>query len=288
MPTYDTPDAITVALELGVADVRLEASDRRTTVVDVRPTDAANPADVKEAERTTIGFANGTLTIRSSKGLRQWAPWGGHGSIEVRIEAPSGSVLHGETGVADLVATGPLGEVRYRTGVGDVVLAHTGRAEVRCGMGAVTVEAIDGRAEIKTAGAIRVGSIDGPAVIRNANGDSHVGEVVGDVRLHASNGAIVVDRARASLVAKSANGGIRIGEVAQGRVVAQTAMGPIEIGIAEGVPAWLDLSTKFGAVRNDLEDSERPADGDVVEVQASTSMGDITIRRPLAAEGEEP
>jgi DUF4097 and DUF4098 domain-containing protein YvlB len=288
MPTFDTPGPITVALELGIADVRLDLSERRNTVVDVRPTHEANPTDVKAAERTTIGFANGTLAIKSSKGWRRWAVRGSNGSIEVRIDAPAGSAIHGETGVADLVVSGPLGEVRYRAGVGDVGLAHTGRAEITCGMGAITVETIDGRADIKTAGAIRIGSIDGPAVIRNANGDSRVGEIHGDARLHASNGAIVVDLARASVVAKSANGAIRIGEVARGRVVAQTAMGPIEIGIADGVPAWLDLSTKFGAVRNDLERTGPPTDDDeAVEVQASTSMGDITIRRPLATGGRD-
>ena len=46
------------------------------------------------------------------------------------------------------------------------------------------------------------------------------------------------------------------------------------------VAAWLDLHTGFGHVQNDLEASGSPEPGaDTVEVRASTSFGDITIRR---------
>jgi hypothetical protein len=289
MPTFSTPEPITLAMELGVADIHIDANDRGDTVVDVRPSDPQKRADVVAAEQTTTTFANGTVRIRSAKGWRRWAPWGDHGSIAVRIDAPSGSVVHGETGVANLSASGHLGEVRYRVGVGDVALEHADRAEIRCGMGAVTVEAVAGTAEVKTAGAIRIGSIEGPAVIRNANGDTRVGAVAGDARLHASNGSIVLGFAGSSVVAKSANGEIRIDEVTHGTVMAQTAMGAIEIGVREGVPAWLDLSTKFGHVRNELEDAERPpADAASVEIRAQTSTGDVTIRRPLATGRREP
>ena len=41
MPTFDTPEPITVTLELGVGDVRITASDRADTVVEVRPSDPA-------------------------------------------------------------------------------------------------------------------------------------------------------------------------------------------------------------------------------------------------------
>lgn len=281
MPRFDTPDPITVALELGIANVRVDASDRDDTVVEVRPTDPAKPADVTAAERTTIGFANGTLLIKASR-WRQWAPRGGNGSIDVRIDAPARSAVNAQIGVANLSASGHLGEVRCHAGVGDVVLELADRAEIRCGAVDITVETIAGRAEIKTSGAIRIGVIEGPAVIKNANGDTRIGEIAGDARLNASNGSIVVDLARSSVVAKTANGDIRIDEVAHGSVVAQTAMGAVEIGIPHGVSAWLDLETKFGNVHNHLEDAERPAMGaEPVEVHATTSLGDVTIRRPV-------
>ena len=37
MPTFDTPNPISVEVELGVGDIRIEASDRTETVVEVRP-----------------------------------------------------------------------------------------------------------------------------------------------------------------------------------------------------------------------------------------------------------
>ena len=39
MPTFDTPEPISVSLELGVGDIRIVAGDRTDTVVEVRPTD---------------------------------------------------------------------------------------------------------------------------------------------------------------------------------------------------------------------------------------------------------
>ena len=71
--------------------------------------------------------------------------------------------------------------------------------------------------------------------------------------------------------------------MARGTVVAETAFGKVEVGIREGVTAWLDLRTRFGNVHTDLEDAERPEAADhAVEVRTHTSFGDITIRRAPA------
>ncbi len=85
-------------------------------------------------------------------------------------------------------------------------------------------------------------------------------------------------------MAKTANGDVRLGEVAGGAVVAQSAFGDVEVGVRDGVAAWLDLETKFGTVHNDLDATERPEPAeDAVEVRARTSMGDITVHRSLAS-----
>ena len=39
MHRFDTPDPISVTVELAVGDIRIEASDRADTVVEVRPRD---------------------------------------------------------------------------------------------------------------------------------------------------------------------------------------------------------------------------------------------------------
>jgi hypothetical protein len=57
-------------------------------------------------------------------------------------------------------------------------------------------------------------------------------------------------------------------------------MGDLEIGIAEGTAARLEVNTKFGQVRNLLDSVARPEQSDeTVEVRARTSCGGITIRR---------
>ena len=205
-------------------------------------------------------------------------------SIDVRIELPAGSRVHGTAGVGALRTTGRLGECTYRTGLGDIQLEAAGPLELKAGMGDVTVDVAAGSTQIKTAGAIRIGRVDGSAVIKNSNGDTWIGEVTGEARVNAANGAIQIDRAQAGVAAKSANGEVRLGEVARGSVVAQSACGKVEVGVRDGVAAWLDLETKFGTVQNDLDAAQHPGSGEaVVEVRAHTSMGNITVYRSFAS-----
>ncbi len=75
-----------------------------------------------------------------------------------------------------------------------------------------------------------------------------------------------------------------LGEVSRGAVLAQTAYGKLEVGIREGVAAWLDLNTHWGNVQHNLDATEHPepsedASEDAVEVRARSGFGDITVRR---------
>ena len=284
MPTFDTPEPISVTVELGVGDLRIVASDRTDTMVEVRPSDAAKKADVTAAEQTRVEYVGGRLLIKAPKSWRQFTWRGGGESIDVQVELPAGSHLRGETGVAALRCQGRLGECRYKTGVGDIQLERAGAVQLRTGAGDLNVGTADGDAELSTgSGSVRIDRIDGAAVVKNSNGDTWIGEVTGNLQVNAANGRISVDRARETVAAKSANGDVRLGEVAHGAVIAQTAMGKVEIGIRDGVAAWLDLNTRFGNVHNDLDAAERPESGeDAVEVRARTSFGDITINRSVA------
>jgi putative adhesin len=284
MPTFDTPEPISVTVELGVGDLRIVASDRTDTQVEVRPSDAAKKADVAAAEQTRVEYDGGRLLIKAPRGWRQYTFRGGGESIDVRVELPAGSHLRGETGVAALRCSGRLGECRYKTGVGDIRLDQAGPVQLRTGVGDIIVERADGDAELTTgSGSLRIDRVGGAAVVKNSNGDIWIGEVAGDLRVNAGNGRISVDQASATVTARSANGDVRLGEVAHGTVLAQTALGKVEIGIRDGVAAWLDLNTRFGNVHNDLDAAERPESGeDAVEVRARTAFGDITIHRSSA------
>ena len=287
MPTFDTPDPISVNVELGIGDIRIEASDRAETIVEVRPSDPAKKADVMAAEQTRVEYASGHLLVKAPNGWRQWMPRRGE-SIDVMVGLPEGSRVRAEAGVASLLGRGRIGECRCKVGIGDIQLDEAGPLDIKTGAGDITVGRAVGKAEIVTgSGAVRIGSIDGPAAVKNSNGATWIGEVTGEARVSAANGTISVDRADEGIVAKTANGDVRVGEVARGAAVAQSAFGEIEVGIRDGVAAWLYLNTKFGEVHNDLDDSGSPGAGEgTVEVHATTSFGDIAIHRSFATHAE--
>jgi hypothetical protein len=285
MPTFATPDPILVTMELGVGDVRIAASDRNDTQVTVRPTDPTKESDVTAAQQTVVEYSAGRLMIKSPKRWRRYTPRGGGESIDVQIDLPTGSQVHGNAGLAALHCAGVLGECRYTTGVGDVQVEQAGPVHVTTGIGDVSVERASTHAQITTgSGMVRLGSVDGTVVVKGGNGDTWIGGASRDVRVVAANGVISIAHSAASVIARTANGDIRLGDVAGGTVVAQTALGKVDIGIREGVAAWLDLNTKFGKVFNELEVTGRPQAGEPsVEVRARSSFGDITVHRSVAS-----
>ena len=289
MQTFQTPQPISVTVELGVGHVRVAASDRTDTTVAIRPTDAGKKADVQAAAQTHVEYANGVLVIKAPKGWRKLAPWGGNESIDVEVDLPVGSHVRGTTGVAPLQCTGRLGECHYKTGVGDIHIDEAASVELATGAGEIAVAHAVGHAELKAgSGGLRIGTIDGTATTKNGNGDTMVREITGDLRASAANGTVVVDRAGASVVAKTANGDIRVGDAVRGTIDAATGHGKVVVGVRDGVAAWLDLDTHFGNVHNELESTERPEAGvEAVDVRARTAFGDITIRRSFAIDGTD-
>ena len=280
MPEFTTPESISVTVELGVGDVRIVASDRTDTVVEVRPSNAADESDVQAAKQVRVDFTDGVLRVTGPRS-RLFDFSRRTRSVDVSIELPSGSQVATELQVGGVRGDGRLGECRVRTGAGNVSLADTGPLRLDTAAGHVTVAGVAGNAEIHTgSGKVRVGDVRGSAVVRNSNGDTTLAAVAGDVRVRNANGDIAVERAGAGVDAKTSNGAIRLGEIARGSVVLGTAMGDLEIGIAEGTAAWLDVTTGFGRVHNLLDSATKPEPTDeTVEVRGRTSYGDITVRR---------
>ena len=178
MPSFETPQPISIRLELGVGRIRVVAGDRTDTVVDVRPSDPDSKADVAAAEQTRVELSGGRLVIRAPRGWRQYTPFGGRESIDVDVDVPSGSDLDGDVGMATLACLGRLGECRFKTGAGHIQLDEAGPVHLKTGAGDITVEHGGGLAEVTTGtGAVRMTRIDGPAVVKNSNGDTWIGEV---------------------------------------------------------------------------------------------------------------
>ena len=287
MTTFQTSDPISVSLEFGVGDLRLVASDLGQTVVEVRPTDPAKKGDSNAAKQTQVEYASGALLVRGPKNWRQWTSRGGRDSIDVEIQLPEGSRVSADVGVAAIHGTGRLGGLDIKTGVGDIRVDEADAVRIRTGLGEVIVGRVEGDADVKTgSGRIEIGSVTGSATIKNSNGDSRIGDVAGRAQLQSANGTIDVDKAESHVTAKTAFGDVRLRALSQGTTEAKTACGQIEIGVLDGVAAWLDLSASFGRVDNELEDTSRPsADEQTTEIRAHTAMGDISVRRvPAPAE----
>ena len=288
MPEYQTLQPISVVLELRVADVRVAAGDREDTVVEVRPSDGSKRDDVIAAERTRVDCADGRLLVSSPRRLREWGPSNDSGSIDVQIALPAGSELIGRTALGVFRCTGSLGRCELKSSAGEIRLDRAAAVKLVTA-GDILVERATGNAELTTAtGEVRAGEIDGAAVIKNSNGDVHIGEIRGELRVKSANGDIEIERCHDSLTAKTANGDIRVGTVDRGSVVASTGCGRIEVGIADGIAAWLDLHTSFGHVYSDLDASVGPEPGEErVEVRARTGFGDIAIHRRQPSASEE-
>ena len=279
MPTFNTPGPISATIDLAAADVRVIASDRQDTIVDVRPSNSSHQPDVKVAEQARVEYTGAGLLIRGPKqrsmGLRKI------GSVDVTVELPAGSQIEAEAGIGALRFSGQLGKCHVKMGAGDIEFDKVGSVDLSTGAGAITVGHVAGHAEITTgSGRLRVSQIDGSAVIKNSNGETWVGEITGNLRVNAANGAIEIGSAGGDVTASSANGAIRVDDLARGSASLKTSIGEVHFGIHAGTAAKVDAYTRFGAVRNSMEtaDSPEPTD-EVLEVQARTSFGDIVIRR---------
>ncbi|RKN43897.1 DUF4097 family beta strand repeat-containing protein [Streptomyces hoynatensis] len=281
MPTFDTPEPISVTAHVEAGSLRLIAGDRLDTVVEVRPRDPKRDVDVRAADQSEVTYANGTLTIRTAK---QRHLFGRTGTVDVTVELPTGSRLEMTGAWAQVLGEGRLGEVGVKTSAGDVRLDTTGPLRLTASHGSITVDRVEGLAEITTSsGSMRVGLLAGPAVLKNSHGSTIVGAATGDLRVSGANGDIEIRRAESSVTATTAHGTLRVGEVVRGSVQLETSYGAIEVGVREGTAAWLDVSSGAGQVRNALAASPAPDKAeDTVEVRARTRFGNVDILRARA------
>jgi hypothetical protein len=283
MPTFDTDQPIVLSLEMSQGAVHVIAGDRADTVVAVNPSDRDRPEDVEAAGKTVVDLANGTVSIRAPRPRGIAAPllgWKRGGSVEVTVELPERSSLRADAGFADIRCDGQLDDVEVKTGAGDVRLDRTGAVRVRSGAGHVAVEEASGRTEIVSAGDISVGVVAGDAEVKNLNGKTWIGRVGGSARVRSANGDVVIEDAGSDVEGKTANGNIRLGQVTRGSVTIETGCGGLEIGVRQGTAAWIDATTKFGRVHNNLTATDDPGpSAETVQVRARTSFGDVLIAR---------
>ncbi|WP_353827120.1 DUF4097 family beta strand repeat-containing protein [Agromyces sp. SYSU T0242] len=285
MTAYQTPEPVVVDVDLGWGDLHVVASERSDTHVEVLPADPEKPADVRAAADAAVDLVGDVLTVRTTRGWLHYTPFGGAGQVEVLIRVPEGSEVRGAAGAGRLLAEGAFGAVGYRTGAGDVRVDEAERVTARTSSGSIIVGRATGAVELtSSAGSIRIRELSGEALIKNPNGSTTIGEVTGTLVVRGAHGDVTVADARGSVTARTSHGNLLVERIDGGSVRLEAGYGGIEVGVAEGTAAWLDVSSQHGAVRNTLQPADAPdADETTVELHARTSWGDILIRRPSSA-----
>ncbi len=279
MTSYETPGPITLSVEGDMINLRIVASERTDTTVEVTPTNQGSDRDVRTAQNTQVSFSGGRLLVKAPKSRSVFNKSGG---IDVAVELPAGSALGSNASMIYIDGQGRFGDIDVKTSMGNIQVDEVGVANIKTGFGDIRVDRASGHDHQFSSGTGRIdlGEIEGAATVKNSNGDTAVGVISGNLQIKSANGRISVGTARADVVATSATGGIRIDRVERGSVRFETSVGPLEIGIAEGTAAWLDVSTKAGALRNTLGASAGPGEAkETVEVRGRTSVGDVIIRR---------
>ncbi|ORV10357.1 DUF4097 family beta strand repeat-containing protein [Mycobacterium celatum] len=246
MPTFATPEPISARIDAGEGSIRLIATDRTDTVVEVRPRDPNRQADVRSAEQARVSYANGQLAVAPAK----------------------------------------FGFLGYRMGAVDIIVKLPSRSRVRAAVASADVHADGEFADFDLAsasGSLAAQSITGQLKAATASGGADIGELDGDVNFSTASGSLSLGRLRGRVKSQTASGSVHIAAAVSGAVVAYTSSGAVEVGVPEGSAARLDIVTGSGVITNRLEPSGGPEEGDeTLSVKVRTGSGDVDIHRAVA------
>ncbi|HEX5496973.1 MAG TPA: DUF4097 family beta strand repeat-containing protein [Mycobacteriales bacterium] len=264
--TFQTPEPIELDIQNLVGEIRVNATGRGETRVDLIPM-RGNGGTRDAVDNADVEFANGRLRIACQQ--RQMGR--GH-PISVSVTAPAGSSVRVKTATADVTVSGRIDSLDATTASGEV-----------------TAEDIDGEAEVRTAsGGITLGAVTGDVRSRTVSGDLRVGRA-GALHAESASGDLSVRDLGGSANLKTASGNLHVGRVARGELAVMTASGNVRIGLAQGALAHLEVGSLSGSVRNELpvedEPDSPPQSGEVVDIRARTLSGDIRIGRAEATRG---
>jgi DUF4097 and DUF4098 domain-containing protein YvlB len=183
---------------------------------------------------------------------------------QLRLGVPDGLAYVIKTGSADISISADIGRSKIVSGSGDITVGNAVDLDCSTGSGNISVARVDGSA----------------ARLSSGSGDVSVSEVFCPLTAKSSSGDVVVTSLRGvDLQAKSGSGDIGIAATS-GSVDLRTASGSLTVGVAENLPAWLDLSSVSGDIRIGLDSTTQPEPGEsYITVRARTASGDIAIQR---------
>ena len=285
MPSYDVSGPVDLDLNLGVGFVDVIASDRADAVVDVSPSKPGRGGDESLAREAVVSFDNGRLRVSVPRRLNLF---GRSDSVDVRCEIPTGSRVNAETSYGSIRARGALGDCRIVAKYGNITADTVADLVLESAHGSVDIAEVTGRLHATTGhGAIRIAHIRGDTRLRGSYGSIELGISGGDVEV-ATSGGLTIDQALADVTARSAHGPIRIREVSGGTIRLDNGYADVDVGVPNGLAAWIDAVSANGRVRNELTPDPNAATSDrSVELRLRANYGDVIIRRTTGMQRRE-
>ena len=244
MPAYESLAPVDADIDVSAGHVEVVASDRADTTVEVAPTNPGRSGDVSLAREATVAFENNRLRVRVPPRVRLLGP---SGSVDVRIELPTGSRAEIESAYGSVRLRGEFGTTRIVAKYGNVSADRVGDLVLVSPHGEVDIAEVDGRLDVTA-----------------AHGHVRIGRIAGAARLRGSHGTL-------TLGTTEAEGGI---------LRLENGYAEVEVGVPDGVVAWVDASSAHAAVRNELTPGPEAAGTDrTIELHLRANWGDVLIRR---------
>lgn len=278
MHTFETPQPVSLKVELWQGQVTVRATDTSTSTVELEPlgNDAAASEMIDNATVEQRGDEIVVLMPKVKGGLFRR-----HGHVIATINVPTQSSAKIETASADVDTHGELGDIRINTGSGDLEIDVVASADVKTGSGDVELKTARGNCSVKGGSSdIVLDEVGGSADILAGSGDVVVGQIGGTLKIKTGSGDIVVKQAGDGVDAMAGSGDLLVRRIDHGKLKAKTGSGDITVGVADGTAAYLDIMTVTGDVTSSLDASDAPSDGDqTVELIIQAGTGDVVLQR---------
>ena len=185
-------------------------------------------------------------------------------NAHLRLGVPPNLEYVIKVGSADISVSADIGRSRIITGSGDLSVGRARDLVVVSGSGDVSVAELDGT----------------EARLSSGSGDISVGEAACPVMAKSGSGQVTVQRVRNHHIQLSSGSGDITVAATSGSADLRAASGSLTVGVADGMPAWVDLDSASGQVRIALESAHQPPPGEAyVSVRATTASGDIAVYR---------
>ena len=186
-----------------------------------------------------------------------------HTKAHLRLAVPDGLTFVIKTGSAGVSISAAIGRSKIISGSGDITIGNAVDLDCNTGSGDISVARVDGSA----------------ARLNSGSGDISISEAYCPLTAKSGSGDVVAKSVQDDLRANSGSGDIGIASTS-GSVDLRSASGSLTVGVADELPAWLDLSSVSGDIRIGLESTAQPGPGErYISVRARTASGDIAIHR---------